>query len=251
EFLTATAQDKESQYTLIQLIYKQPVQETKTVGDYKKLIVQSLYNGMINQRLSELQKQADPPFIFGSSSYSGFVRNKDGYISFAAVKQDGIDRGITALVTENERVKRFGFTAGELERQKKEVMRNMETAFNERDKTESKNFVQEYVSNFLSDEPYPGIEYEYDLYKKFIPVITVDEVNALAKKWITDGQNAVLIVMAPEKEGVTVPTDEKIKSLIKSAQTSDIKAYVDKAVDKPLLAKKPASGKNYKLKTGC
>ncbi|MEO5570107.1 MAG: pitrilysin family protein [Bacteroidia bacterium] len=56
EFLTATAQDKESQYTLIQLIYKQPIEETKTVGDYKKLIVQSLYNGMINQRLSELQK---------------------------------------------------------------------------------------------------------------------------------------------------------------------------------------------------
>jgi zinc protease len=243
DFLTATAQDKESQYTLIQLIYKQPVEETKTVGDYKKLIVQSLYNGMINQRLSELQKQADPPFIFAQSSYSGFVRNKDGYISFAAVKQDGIDRGITALVTENERVKKFGFTAGELERQKKEVMRNMETAFNERDKTESKNFVQEYVSNFLENEPYPGIEYEYDLYKKFIPAITVDEVNALAKKWITDGQNAVLIVMAPEKEGVTVPSDEKIKSLIKAAQTSDIKAYIDVAVNKPLMAKKPVAGK--------
>lgn len=243
EFMTATAQDKEAQFTMIQLLYKQPVEETKTVGDYRKLIVHALYNGMINQRLSELQKQADPPFVFGSTNYGGLVRNKNSYTSFAVVKQDGIERGITTLVTENERVTRFGFTAGEIERQKKELLRNIEKAFNEKDKTESRNFVSEYVSNFLENEPAPGIEFEFDLYKKFLPEITLEEVNALAKKWITKGENAVLIVLAPEKEGITVPSDEKIKSLIKEAQASGITPYIDKVVTKPLMATKPAAGK--------
>lgn len=243
DFLTTTVQDKEAQFTLIQLLYKQPVEETKTTGDYRKIIIKQLYNGMINARLTELTKQANPPFIFGSTSYGKLVRNKNSYTSFAAVKQDGIDNGISALVAENERVKRFGFTTGELERQKKEILRNIEKQFNEKEKTESKNFVQEYVSNFLEKEPVPGIDFEFGLYKKFIPSITLEEVNALAKQWITDGTNAVMIVMAPEKEGVTVPSDEKIKSLIKTAQESDIKAYVDKVVNKPLLAKLPAAGK--------
>lgn len=243
EFLTATAQDKEAQFTLIQLIYKQPVEEIKMVGDYRKLIVHELYNGMINQRLSELQKQADPPFIFAQSNYSKMVRNKNSYISFAAVKQDGIDRGIKTLVTENERVKRFGFTTGELERQKKESMRNIERAFNEKDKTESHNFVSEYVRNFLENEPAPGIEFELNLYRKFLNEISLEEINALAKKWITNGENAVIIVLAPEKEGVVVPSDEKIKSLIKDAQTGNITAYVDKVVNKPLLDKKPSGGR--------
>ncbi|MFI5218006.1 MAG: M16 family metallopeptidase [Bacteroidia bacterium] len=249
EFLTATAQDKEAQYTMIQLLYKQPVEETKTVGDYRKLIVHELYNGMINARLSELQKQADPPFIFAQTNYGGFVRNKKSYTSFAVVKQDGIDRGIKTLVTENERVKRFGFTAGELERQKKEVLRNIEKAFNEKDKTESRNFVSEYVRNFLENEPAPGIENEFNYYKKFMPEITLEEVNALSKKWITNGENAVMLVLAPEKEGVTVPADDKIKALIKEAQTSNITAYVDKAITKPLMDKKPAAGKIISEKT--
>ena len=33
-----------------------------------------------------------------------------------------------------------------------------ERAYNERDKTESGSFAQEYLSHFLTDEPSPGIE---------------------------------------------------------------------------------------------
>ena len=160
DFRVSTATDKEATFTMIRLNYMHSTIPLVTVNDYRNMLVRDLYNSMINQRLSEIQKQADPPFLFAQTSYSGMVRNKDSYSSFAAVKQDGVERGLATLVFENERVKRFGFTQGELDRQKTEMLRGMEKQFNERDKSESRNFVQEYVSNFLENEAAPGIETE-------------------------------------------------------------------------------------------
>jgi zinc protease len=243
QMATAIATDKEAQFTMVQLLYKQPHQITSNVAEYRRLIIENLYTGMLNQRLSELQKQENPPFVFANSSYSSMVRNKDAYVCFAAVKQDGIETGLRALVTENERVRRFGFTPSEYDRQKKELMRNMEKQFNEKDKTESRNFAMEYVSNFLEGEPAPGISYEYALYRTLMPGIMLEEVNALASRWITDGTNAVALVLGPEKEDVKMPTEERIQQIIKEAKTSELKAYVDKISNKPLLATIPTGTK--------
>ncbi len=244
EMLVATARDKETPYSIVQLYYKLPAEKIVTEGDYRKSIVEALYNGMINSRLSELQKQANPPFVFAFSGKSGMVRTKDAYQSFAVTKEDGIETGIKTLVTENERVKKFGFTAGELERQKKDMLRQMETQFNERDKTESKQLINEYVRNFLEGECIPGIAYEYDLYKKYIPTITLNEVNDLAKNWInSSGENLVAVILGPEKETLKMPTEAEVKGFVKAAQAADIKPYEDKAANKPLMSKKPAAGK--------
>ena len=82
-----------------------------------------------------------------------------------------VQKGIDAALTEIERLKRYGFTLAELERAKKNFLSNYEKTWNNRDKTESENYAEEYISNFTSDEPVPGIEYEFDLVKKIIPTI--------------------------------------------------------------------------------
>jgi len=241
ELLTAIATDKEAQFTVVQLLYKQPTQITSNVAEYRRLILEQLYNGMINQRLSELQKQENPPFVFASCNYSSMVRNKDAYTCLVAVKQDGIEAGLKALVTENERVKRFGFTISEFDRQKKELLRNMEKQFNEKDKTESRNLATEYVHHFLEGVPAPGIAYEYSLYRMLLPGIMVEEVNVLAGRWITSGENAVAIVMGSDAS--KMPTEEKVKQIIEEAQKATLKPYVDKVANKPLLAVIPAGSK--------
>lgn len=243
EFAVSTVTDKEATFTIMQLIYKLPSEKASTEGEYRKMIMQSLYNGMMNQRLTELQKQADAPFIFAQSAYDDLVRNKSAYFSYAAVKSGGIERGLTTLITENERVKRYGFTESELERQKKDALRGIEKAFNERDKSESRNFASEYVSNYLTGEPIPGVEFEYELYKKYLPGITAAEMNQLASVWLAHPENAVLIVMGPEKDGLVYPTDDKLKQLVAEAYKAEIGPYVDKVINKPLVEKIPTGAK--------
>ncbi|HRH65910.1 MAG TPA: insulinase family protein [Bacteroidia bacterium] len=235
EIQIAAVTDKEARFSMVDLFYKQPPQVSKTVEDYRRNIAQSLFSGMLNARMSELQRQADPPFMFSYSGYGDLVRNKYAYTSAAGCKENGIERALQTLVTENERVRRFGFTSTELERQKAEMMSGITEAYNEREKTESRNFAREYVSNFLTQEPMPGIEFEYSLYQQYLQGISLQEVNAFAGKWITDGENCVVLITAPDKETTKMPDDGKIRSIMKGMRQLELTPYVDKVVNKPLV----------------
>ncbi len=243
ELMIATATDKEARFATVEIIYKHPKEDEKTVGDYRRDIVAGLYTSMLNARLGELQRQAEPPFIAAFASYGRMVRSIDAYTTEAICKEDGLEKALSTLVIESERVKRFGFTSTELERQKSEMLQNMEQAYNERDKTESKGLSMEYVRNFLNAEPIPGIEYEYSLYKKYMAGITLEEVNKLTQKFLSDGTNADVIITAPDKPTLKMPADDKIREIIKGTSTADIKPYDDKVIDKPLLDKMPAPSK--------
>ena len=75
---------------------------------------------------------------------------------------------MNAITAEMLRAKEFGFTQDELEMAKKNMMAGMEKSYNERSTTDSKDMVEEYIRNFLDNEPMPGIENEYNYYKSMI-----------------------------------------------------------------------------------
>ena len=180
---------------------------------------------MMNARLSELTLRADPPFVQAGTDRGIFVRTKEAATLMALVTEQGIERGLEALVTESARAARFGFTAAELEREKRDTLRGYENAFAERDKEESADLAAEYIRNFISKEPLPGITYEFGLVQRFIPEITLEEVNKVAKDW-TAGSRVVL-VNAPQKPGLAVPSETKLAAAIKAASERDIRPYVD------------------------
>lgn len=240
ETYVSVVSDKEAPYTMIQLMYKDDINETKIWNDYRRDLTESMYNGMLRARLTELTKSANPPFMFGSTSYSGMVRTKNAYSSFAVVGPDGIEKGLKTLLVENARVKQHGFTQSELDRYKEEYLNKLEKRFNEKDKTESNRYVYEYINNFLEDEPSPGIEAEYEFAKKALPTIKLDEVNALAKDWIKD-YNRVVVITAPEKEGIILPTEDEIRSWLDEAEKTKVDAYEDAVSDRPLIDKIPAA----------
>ena len=153
---------------------------------------------MLSARFSEMAQKPDAPFLGAGAGRGQFVRPLDVSTLSAGVKEDGIERGLDALFTEALRVEKFGFTATELDRVKRNIMRGLERAVTEKDNTPSSSLADEYVRNFTDKEPSPGIEYEMGLHARFLPEITLAEVNALAKEWVPD-KNRVVIVNAPGK----------------------------------------------------
>ncbi len=234
--------DKEAPFTQIQLIYKQDNEETETLNDYRRDVIYRLYTGMLNQRLEELKQSAEPPFFFASANYGSMVRTKSNYSSFAVVGQDGIKNGLKAIVVENERAKRYGFTEGEFERYKNVMLNNMEKAYKESDKTESSRYAGEYIRNFLSQEPIPGVAFEYDFYQKVLPTITIEEVNEMGRKWVSKS-NRVIVITGPEKEGVEMPTEDEVKKMLREATLARITAYEDKLVATSFIEEVPTAGK--------
>lgn len=242
ETLVSVQTDKEAQYAVAQIYYKHPLEISKTLGDYRQTLIESLYNAMINERLTELTQKENPPFMFASSSYSELFGPTSVYNSVAVCANGKIEEGIKAVLTENERVLKYGFTPGEFERQKTAMLSSVEVAYNERDKQKSETYADEYKRNFLvTKEPFPGIENEYNYFKAFIPEIKLEEVNALAQKWITP-DNRVVIVTAPEKEGIKVPTEADIRKYLDEVEKTPVEPYQDKVLNKPLIPVEPVEG---------
>lgn len=243
ETLISINTDKEAQYPLAFAFYKHPLAKSKVLADYRETIKEGLYNGMINNRLSEKAQLPEPPFLMAQSSYSELFGPKSVYQSVAVTQNGKIGEGLKAVLLENERVKKFGFTETELERQKTAVLNSIEKAYNERNNQKSINFANEYKRNFLlTEEPFPGIENEFEYFKAFVPGIKVEEINQLADDWVTD-ENRVVVVAAPDIEGTPVPTEDDIKKLLDDVKTTEIEPYVDAVSNVPLVEYEPSGSK--------
>ena len=238
EPLISIVTDKEASSHIVQLLIKHPKIVEKTVGDYRNLLIQQLYGGMINNRLYEITQEPDAPFMFAGCDYSGFLGTIDAYSVYAVAKENEIENSLELLLLENERVKKFGFTQTEFEREKQEKLTIYTQLANEAGKTNSDKMANEYIRNFIDQEPIPGIVTENAYAQHFIPEITLKEVNQLAEKWFTD-ENICIIVMAPEKDGVSIPSEDNLLQILKESKQVELEEYIDQVLDEPLLAVKP------------
>jgi zinc protease len=238
ETLYAIASDPEATFNQVGVYWKQDLRDESTVGAYRQSIVESLYNSMLNQRLFELTQKADPPFLGASSGQGRFIGAKEVYFLGAGVPNNGIERGLEAVMTEAERVARHGFTESELEREKIELLRAIEEAYAEREKTNSGRYAGEYVRAFLYEQPIPGIEWEFETQKQLVPGVQLEEVNRLAREWIIDG-NRVVMVSAPEKEDVVVPAEADLATVFTAVAAAEVAPYEDAATEAPLIATIP------------
>jgi zinc protease len=245
----AVMTDKELTSTSIEIENILPARREGTIGVYRQQMVDDLFESMLNARFSEMAQKPDAAFLGAFVDRGPFVaRTKDEADLGARVKDDGVEKGLDSLLTELERVSRFGFTATELDRQKQSVLRAYERMAIEEQNRQSNNRADEYIRNFLTGEPIPGAEYEQALHQRFIPDVTLDEVNAIAKQWFTD-KNRIVVVTGPEKSGVTLPDEAKLAAVIKAAPNKELTAYVDKVSDAALLDPLPAPGKVTKTTT--
>jgi zinc protease len=213
-----------------------------TVGDYRKELIQHMFVSMLNERLQEITQKEDPPFIYGGADFDSYARGYESFNAMAAAGTGDIRKAMNALAEEIERVKRFGFTEPELQRAKKTILAQYERTYNNRTKTESADLVDEYMNNFLIQEPIPGIEKEFEYVKTMLPAITLNEVNEVSKV-IKDQKNLFVYMSGPETNDNTAPTDKELLAIIDAKAKADLKPYEEKAVAASLLSKTPTPGK--------
>jgi zinc protease len=242
EPLIAITSDKEATNTTVQLMFKLPKEDARTVGEYRTRLMSRLYSTMLNARLNEVAQRPDAPFAQAFGNKGSFVRGLDVFNVLALVKDGGAERGAEALITEARRIDQFGFLQSELDRAKQNTLRSYERAYVERGRTPSSQIVNQYVANFLSGEPAPGVEAEYQLVQQLLPGIELQDVNRLASEWITD-ENRVIIVQGPDKPGVQMPTRDAMLAVIDRASKAPVATYAEHVSTDALIATLPTAGK--------
>ncbi len=236
ETFVAIESDKEATNTQVQLQYKDYGIPKKTLllEDYKKDLIEGLFSTMLNNRLNELTNSPTPPFTYGYSYHGGtYARSKEAYQSFAMPQEGKELQALKVLVTENERVRKYGFTEGELNRAKTEYLSYTESAYKDREKSESSNFVWQCQSQFIDQEPSAGIEWNYMMLQKLLPLITVNDFSSFIKEYVKD-DNRVVILTGPKKENNASITEKQVLETL-AVNYDEITPYLDEPTPSSLL----------------
>ena len=113
-------------------------------------------------------------------------------------------------------------------------MRRAERSYTNRNDRRNAEFVQTYLDNFQQNRPMPDAKTEWQLDSMLIKALNVEAVNAFAQQAIYPN-NQVIVITAPEKEGVENPTTEEILAIRDKVAAAEIEAYEDNTVKEPLI----------------
>jgi len=241
ELLVEVATDPEATQSSVSILRKRRSTDEKTVADYRGGLAKQMVFQMINERFDELSRKSDAQFLGAGAYQNPLSPDVEAFALGAGVEEGKIQQGLMALEVETKRVQQFGFGAAELERARKWWLASYERAYNEREKSESGSYAEEYVSNFLQGEPAPGIEYEYRLAQVLVPSITAAEVGVISKALFED-KAEVVIATAPQKEGLAVPTEAQLRDAMASAAAVAPTPWNDAATGRALMESIPDPG---------
>src|ERR1051326_7634368 len=241
ETLVSIVTDPELTRSSVQIVRKRPREGQALVSDYRRDLVYRIIDRMFDGRFEELSRKPDAQFLGAGVDNSSLSASVATFTMAAGVPDGKLEEGVKVLATEAKRVRDFGFTAAELDRAKKSMLSFYDDAFKESDKTDSAQLADEYLRNFLIEEPSPGIAYEYRLVQQLLPTITPEEVTALTKTLIGDDSRVILAV-SPPKAGVRVPADADLLAAWRSASAATVTAWTETGTTRSLMERSPTPG---------
>ena len=200
--------------------------------------INSFVTMMMNNRFEEISQKADAPFLGGGMSEGsiGICPTLESTMFSATAHEGRTDEAFRAIYTEMERMRRHGFTVGEFERVKQEMLRYAERQYTNRNDVKNAEYAQRYLDHYADGSPMMDAETEWQLDQALINGITVDQINQAYLQMATPNENLVILVRSPKKEGVVVPTEADLLAIKAEVEASEIEPYKDNTVIEPLIA---------------
>jgi zinc protease len=235
-YVLATDKEASNYYISLYIKHKAPVASEKNLGYLREKTIQSLFGMMTRDRINELLQKGVPPFVTGSIGYGGLVEGYEMLAISASAKPDQGDLALKSIYTEAQRIYQHGFTSAELERAKTNMLTSYESRYKQRDKIKNDEFASDFKSYYIEGEPLTSIDFDWDFVQKILPTISVQEISARAKKWMTQ-ENRVIVVMGPDKPGAKHLSKDQALSIISELENSKIEPYTEEAVSTNLINK--------------
>jgi zinc protease len=206
----------------------------KNLEYFRRRIIINLMNSMLGVRISDFLQKGNPPFVAGTIRFSGLVRGYNSLNISVIAKTNQEDLALQAIYTEAERARRSGFTSAELERAKADMLTSYDNNFKQKDKIPNDSYISDMQEFFLTKEPAPSLDFEYDFVKKTLPSVTPEEISAFFKSLMVD-ENRVIVVLGPDDKNMKHLSESEAKEVIRKVQSSDITAYQDIKVGQALI----------------
>ena len=252
EAIIVVEKDKEQAQNQYQIMMKHDGAPDEMKDQMPYLIMkfgEEMVESMLDTRLQDLAQTPESAFTIAQTSNGLFMyaKTKDAF-STTIIPKEGRDiEAIQQVMRELLRARQYGFTISEYERARADYLANLEKKYTNRAKRKTNAYADDYIENFLHNEPIPSVEDEYQIMSQFVPMLPVDLANEMAAEYITvSDTNLVVLGLLQDKEGVTAPTAENLLAAIKGVRAEKIEPYVDEVSNEPLIATLPQKGKIVK-----
>lgn len=220
--------------------------ELRSMGmGYFLNLVQDIINAIFAERLNDIAMQADAPFLGAEMGFYSVNSVMDAFVIGATTKDGETLKGFDAAVKEFEKAKRFGFTTAELDRVKANMIARAERATANADSRNNADFINGFYGHFFQGWPYMEPAYAESQLKGYLQILTVDQINSVLAQLNLD-KNLVFLYNAPEKEGLTHPTEAQIVECFQAAQKADIQANIEEEIAKELVDASKLKGSKVK-----
>lgn len=239
------ADDPEYGQYVIQYYFKEVNHQLKTESDYRKQLLERLTSMLYGNRLGDVFNNSKPAYIGANAGISSLIGNIDVLTLNVILNPEKIKAGFDAFWIEMERIKRFGFDAGELEAVKDRLSRSMEVALLEKNKAKSAGYADDYLQSFLKGDAYLSVEESDQLFKLYINGITEKEVHQYLKEYLNSADQTI-IVLGPEKGKEKLPDQQLLKSWMHAAEANKIDTFKSGQSSGSLFTNIPKPGKIIK-----
>ena len=214
-----------------------PKEYKNTIVGYSYDLIKTFASVMMNARFEEIAQAADATILGGGMSEEGIgICPTMESTAFSVTAHDGcINDAFRTMYTEMERMRRYGFTAGEFERAKQEILRWAERSYANRNDVSNEAYVEHCIAHFATGNSMMDAETEWQLAQMFINSLTVEQVNQAYAEMAKPNENLVILARSPKKDGVNIPTEGELLAIIAEVEASEIESYNDNTVIEPLI----------------
>ncbi len=171
---------------------------------FQRATLDAIAFDIIATRLSNAALRGATPFDDASVDSSSVVRSLDA--PEIVVDADGADMeaSVQAILDEFERVRRFGFTAVEVDRAVSAQRSAARSVFEARESRQDRSFADEYVRHVLEGEPIPTADDQFALTTAILDAATPETVAyGVVQRLAASGPH--MLVVVPEREAGDVP----------------------------------------------
>ncbi|HMV69554.1 MAG TPA: hypothetical protein PKA64_22115, partial [Myxococcota bacterium] len=220
--LVSVLADPEIPDSTISVIDKVDDVEEDHHAAYRQMFIEQLAWGALNERLAIRAHDPGAPFTAAGAGESSLGHERAGQIITAQAREGRELDTLAALLEEAERLRRFGVTQAELDRARAEAWIGMQDYYDEQQTTESEELIAEHVRVFTTQEPMPGVVYEFAMAHKYLPAITTDDVNDWVAGGMLTGRSRVVSLLMPQKPGLDAPDEAAILATMQRAREADV-----------------------------
>lgn len=224
--------DPELSFTSVQVVNLVPHRSESNLADFRRILTESLYISMFNERMALLARRADAPFAQAGGSVGDLTREIDSFTRGATVKGGKVEATLRQLLSESLRAEKLGFTQGELDRAQAILTRIYVQNDVEAKTSDSTAWAREITRHFFENEFMVGRTVEKRLALEILPTITLAELNTTASRF-GGADNRVILISGPDPK--LLPSRENVLDQVKAAESETLEAWKEKVGGTTLL----------------